>query len=342
MREQLIGYLLGALEADEQAAVEQQLRSDQQLRDELEVVRKLLEPLQLDPGHSTSDLTENEPPIDLVSKTLNYVDSQAEHLQQPDPIAPSAWNSEHELASGRSGRHWSLVDLSVAASVFLAASVLFLPALSQSRAGARLLGCENNLQRIHNSLAHYAEANEGFFPKVPATGKLAVAGIYAPILTEGSFLTEPASVICPDSQQAEYRDLVIPGVQQVNQSSGTTLVRLYRTMGGSYAYPLGFVDARGIHRAIRNQQRHNFALMADAPGTGNDSGANHGGMGQNVLCEDGSVRFLKHPYLVPGHDHIYLNDANQVDAGLHQDDSVLASSWVHPHVQTISFKIISK
>ena len=59
---------------------------------------------------------------------------------------------------------WSLADLTVAGGVFLAISMLFLPALRQSRDAARRTGCADNLRQIGTMLISYSEQNGGFFP----------------------------------------------------------------------------------------------------------------------------------------------------------------------------------
>ena len=46
MREELIGYLLGALDAEEQARVEEALRGNEELQHELELLAESLEPLE--------------------------------------------------------------------------------------------------------------------------------------------------------------------------------------------------------------------------------------------------------------------------------------------------------
>jgi len=64
MREQLLGYLLGALEPHEHAEVAAKLAADENWRRELDLLAKSLAPLE-DEHH--------EPPADLAKKTCNYV-----------------------------------------------------------------------------------------------------------------------------------------------------------------------------------------------------------------------------------------------------------------------------
>ena len=60
------------------------------------------------------------------------------------------------------------------------------------------------------------------------------------------------------------------------------------------------------------------------------SSFNHGRSGQNVLFEDGHVKFLTKCTDEGCPDHIYLNDDGQPTAGVHRDDAVIGSSSAHP------------
>lgn len=106
MRENLIGYLLDALEPSEQALVEAHLSRDPQLKQELELLSRGLKPLAADRGDFA-------PPIGLATRTNQFVAVQTK-VALPPPVTsvPS---------------RWSMADLAVAAGVFLAATLLFGP-----------------------------------------------------------------------------------------------------------------------------------------------------------------------------------------------------------------------
>ena len=70
MREELVGYLLDALDADERATVEQRLRQDSQLQHELELLHESLEPLRADEGSF-------DPPQGLAARTCAFVVRQS-------------------------------------------------------------------------------------------------------------------------------------------------------------------------------------------------------------------------------------------------------------------------
>jgi len=73
MRDQLVGYLLGALDAAEQAAIEAALETDLSLRSDLERLSAALPPL-------ASDRDPYEPPAGLADRTVRFVESFAGRL----------------------------------------------------------------------------------------------------------------------------------------------------------------------------------------------------------------------------------------------------------------------
>src|SRR5690606_1768859 len=101
---------------------------------------------------------------------------------------------------------WSMADLVVAAGVFLAATMLFWPALNQSRYAARVRTCQNNLRQIGMALTSYSEKYPGQFPAVEMNHRLNRGGVYALMLRQRGLLPESRVVICPSSERAEEKD----------------------------------------------------------------------------------------------------------------------------------------
>ena len=307
MREQLLGYLLGALEPAEQQAVESCLEQDPELRRELEALREKLLPLaDIDDG-------EPEPPPCLASRTCRFV------MSRMGPVAGQfASNSQ-----------WRMQDIVVAAGIFVAAGMLLFPAVLNSRTQAQLRACEKNLLSLGRSLAQYSQLHDGRFPRVPRSGKLAVAGMYAPTL-QAAGLLDPREVICPargNCSAAEYR---IPSVAEVETAEGDQLRDLQSRMGGSYCYAFGYVE-NGRYIGPRNRARATYAVMSDAT-------EQHPALrscepecrGQNVLFEDGHVSFLTTCRLSGSSDHIFQNAMGMIGAGIGPDDAVVAPSGASP------------
>ena len=323
MREHLLGYLLGALEPTEHEQVEARLLEDPALQADLERLQSKVAPL-------AADEEEFEPPAGLAARTCNFVAARA----TAKPSGRTAVLAPGDAPPGGSwlapGGNWRLQDLLVAGGICIAASLLVFPAISHSQFNARLTACQNNLREIGSALGRYSQVHNGYFPLVPQQGRLAVAGIYAPTLREARMLEENSHLICPASPLARDEDFTLPTLDEVRAAKLEELAQLYRRMGGSYGYTLGYVSD-GVYHGHRNRGRSNFALMADAPDDDTAGrSANHGSCGQNVLFEDMHVSFLKSCRLTECDDHIYMNDQGLVGAGIGPDDAVIGRSPARP------------
>lgn len=317
MHEQLLGYLLDALEPDERQALEQRLQDDPQLQDELRCLRASLQCLDHD-DH------EPEPPPGLAERTCQHVFARIGPA--PGQFAATAY--------------WRLQDVVVAGVVLTAAVMVLFPAVAQSRYQAQLRGCQANLARLGQALADYSSRHQGFFPEVPERGNLAVAGVYGPRLIEAGFL-QARDLICPASELAAQSNRPWPSIAGLQAAMGPELRQLQALAGGSYGYSFGY-RADGRYCRQRNQQRAHFAVMADAPAPqfsrathsvldlSAAASLNHGAQSQHVLFEDGHVQtFATHCTTASG-DHIFTNHQGHVGAGIGPDDAVIATSAASP------------
>lgn len=311
MRENLLGYLLEALEPSERDEVEHSLENDPRLRHELELLDRSLEPLRGEKAYY-------DPPVGLARRTCEFVVSQAAVMLAPPPVE-----------AGRS--RWSTPDYVTAAGIFIAASMLFFPALNHSRYSARLAGCQNNLRQVGAALTNYANRHGGYFPPVETQGNLAFAGIQAPRLVQDQYLDAKA-LVCPWSVGSRDRAFRVPLVSEIEAANGDDLATYRREVAGDYGFPLGYVDENGRYHTQKNQGRANFALVADAPELNcqDRSSQNHAGSGQNVLFEAGNVRHLLKCKLEGCKDNIFANDRDELGPGAHSNDAVIVPSWVSP------------
>jgi hypothetical protein len=334
-QEQLLGHLLGALDDAEEKSVEGRLETDADFRRELEEARRLLEPLEAARERFT-------PPPGLAARTCAFVAAEIERGETAGrgdgtpsadrkPVLPALppMTPEASPPSWVSQIGWA--DVAMAVTVFLAAGLLTIPAIQIGRFDARKVACQDNLRRLGTAMHHYSQNHEGYFPYVPPTGNLATAGIYAPVLLGDQYLTEPSRVVCPDSALAADADFHVPSVEEIRLADHASLAALRQRMGGSYGYSLGHLDG-DRYEGTRDLGRANFALMADAPNLARPDlqTDNHGGKGQNILLEDGAVRFVSSPKPADLFDDFYHNDRGEVAAGLHRDDSVIGSSATPP------------
>jgi hypothetical protein len=326
-REQLLGYLLGALEDGEQADIEHILTNDTKLQRETAVLNRALSPLD-------ASRREFAPPPGLAAQTCAFV-TEAQPVEtrpvETRPAGHAPMMHPVDASPCRPSRvRWQ--DSIMAIGIMIAAGGLLFPALQDSREQARLMSCQNNLREIGTSLASYSDNHHGYFPKVPQRGNLAAAGIYAPRLLKDGYLSNIHQVVCPGSALADEKEFSIPTIDELQATSDPGLLdAMHGRMGGSYGYSLGHVKD-GVYQHTKNLHRPNFAIMADSPSQTcpTHQSCNHGGKGQNVLFEDGHVKFLPTTRPLGLADDVFTNDDGQVAAGIHPDDSVIGSSPTAP------------
>ncbi|HUG70084.1 MAG TPA: hypothetical protein VMM76_20205 [Pirellulaceae bacterium] len=325
IQEQLLGYLLDALDDAERTEIEQQLAANPELHDELESLALALEPL-------AETYEEFEPPARLAERTCSLIAACTSVTPAGKGLHPAT------RAECRGRNRWPVADVVVMAGICLAGAMLFFPAISQSRYAARLQACQNNLRELGIALVDFSEkAGRGHFPEVPTEGNRAVAGIYAPVLLDAGYLTDENIIICPSSTLAQREaDWALPSLDEIDQASGRELVLIQQSIGGSYGYNLGVV-VNGRHRAPRNLGRPQFAMMSDAPSSqiAGQRGTNHGGRGTNLLYEDGHIRYVVEPSAES--DDPFVNRLGWREAGLDNDDSVVAPSGTPPFVTSVSY-----
>ncbi|MBI3463106.1 MAG: hypothetical protein HY000_08625 [Planctomycetes bacterium] len=310
MRQHLIGYLLDALDGDEREQVEAMLRSEPTLARDLQLLKLCFHPLEADRGHY-------EASPGLAGRTCRFV--AARQTARAATVVSGTTSS------------WRWQDLLVAAGIFVAASLLFFPAVSQSRHLAQRAGCESNLRQVGVALTQYSEVNRDHFPQIPQHGPLGVAGIYAPVLVEMGFLDDSRWLVCPASTLAGRGSFTVPTQAQLLRATREERQRLYRELGGSYGFPLGYL-ADGAYHGVKNLRRSTYALVSDTPELADTDhcSPNHGRCGQNVLWEDGHVSFLRTCTNEPAKDHIFANQEGKVAPGIGPDDAVIGPSHVAP------------
>ncbi len=336
LQQQLLGHLLGALDDDEAKSVADRLKSDPQFRQELDRLQRQVAPLEA--------AREQFPvPPGLAERACAFVAAaidQADPVPEPEPRAddrpvPRSKSARMPMTPETNSPSWisriRWADVVMALSVFCVAAFLTIPAIQAARFNARKAACQDNLRQLGMAMNQYSDNNQGYFPFVPPEGKLAAAGIYAPVLARDGYLTEPERLVCPDSPLADKDGFRIPPVEEIQAAGREELADLRRRMGGSYGYSLGHMEGER-YSGTKNLGRSSFALMADAPGLARSrlQTDNHGGKGQNVLFEDGSLRFVATPKPNDLFDDFFRNDNGEIAAGLHRADSVIGSSATPP------------
>jgi len=342
-REHLLGYLLGALEPADMEAVERELENNPQLRKDLATIEAALHPIGF--PERDDDASLESPPPGLASRACEFVDDAKQDVVPrglpssvtasnvtPAKVTPAKVAAAMSQDAGSGGRRVRWADAVVVASVALAAVALLFPAIWSSRQQAQVTACQNNLRQIGVALAEYAgRSPDGRIPAVPIRGNRSTAGIYAALLQDQQLLEESQYLVCPSSDLAEHAlTFRIPTLGEIDRAAGEALVRLQRTMGGSYGYNLGYVED-GQHKAPKHEGRAHYALMSDAPATFRPQRQtkNHAGCGQNILYEDNSVKWVVN-VSDDLSDDPYLNRSGLVAAGLDCSDVVVAESLAKP------------
>ena len=343
MREQLLGYLMGALDEAEQAEVRAAIESDARLAAECARLEQAIAPLAEDDAWL-------DPPSRLAERTIAHVEAQPPAVgrrfnwkaveESPQLVQPASLSQAVDAHTSQP-RRWTLADAIVAAGICAAAAILLFPAIASSRQQAAVLHCQNNLRQIGHALVDFSRHNQGNFPLVAATGNMGVAGSYAPLLKEAGLIEQDSTFVCPSSALAnDSGDFRIPDQAELMELDGKPLQLAQRKLGGSYGYAFGHLDENNQYRANVNRSRPRFAILSDAPSLHLEHrrSANHGGGGQNVLFEDNHVEYLKRCCASEElGDNVFLSDRGLVEAGRHYNDAVIGDSSSRPIVSRDSF-----
>lgn len=374
LREDLLGYLLGALEPEDHRRVDRALSENEQLRDELTALRQQMVPLAHLDELARKEATQPAEafPAGLARRTCEWVARQSRSEQpsrseRASHAAPLATLESSLDEDGRvtvaaratldrrttEGRRmtdvsrqrkfgvgaWTLADYVVASTVAILVMGMIAPALLASRNQSRLLACQNNLRRVGTGLYNYAENHEDRFIGLKQNGPLNVAGSYAPVLLENGYVDSQNLFFCSAATNEGLHDsLEIPTLDSLNRAyreNNERLAELQAIMGGSYGYTLGYWED-GSYVCPVNLGRSFRVIMADAPNYGleNNASANHGGTGQNLLFEDGSIQFARKASIGFPADSIFENRNGLIAAGTDVNDSVIgssnASAWISP------------
>jgi len=355
MHEDLIGYLLGALEPHEMRRVAQWLEDDPKARLELESLERSLRPLEeaYEPPES--------PPPDLIARTLaalppmpspdanGLASSMSEAQKTADPV-DSGSSEIVELPKldpsleNAGGRGYGWTDWLGAAAAAVVMLTVIIPALAAGRLEARKTACQDHLRQFGTAITQYvSHSPQERMPAVAEKGREAFAGVFMIRLNEAGLLTDTDLRWCPSLDQPQSKDAAltdlatVPSLDDLHDAPVDRLKQIQQYAGGQYAYNLGVIEEDRL-KSPRFEARSSFAIMSDAPLPGITGTTQHGkvvghhGTGINVLYEDGRVRFIPLAALETMPDHPLLNHRGEVEAGVSVDDATLAPSWRPPFV----------
>ncbi len=326
-REQLLGYLLGALDAAESRQVEAELDKSPALRVEMARIQELLSRLGMD-----EEPEEFEPPQGLAKRTCDFVAAHADEAT----VAQAALASPVRLSpagppQGDGGRGYTFTDMLVACSVLLTFGALLFPSINNMRLQAQRATCQYRLVQTGAALWEYAQLQPDHrYPWIPESGNFAVAGNVPFTVRNAGLAPDDRNFFCPSAEQQGCDGPArMPCEVEVRSATGSKLRSYQKQMGGTFAYSMGYVHGGRLLASILGA-REDFALVADAPG--DLTRPAHDGTGLNVLYEDGHIRFLPNLRLRGSGvgDDPFRNRKGYLGAGLDANDSALGASDAHP------------
>ena len=288
--QQLLGHLLGALDDEEQAWVDQRLEHDEPCRWEFTLWRRRLSPLE-------AMRPDFDPPRGLAARTCRMVaaygaaparSAMPRMAMSPDPTVPGTVSLF--------GWH-DVVALGV---LLLTAVALLLPAIDASRFQTAVASCQDNLRQFGVAMTQYSHRHGEAMTQLADEGKLTTAGIAAADLLGDTVASVAERNLCPETwlaAQGATRVLSSPpdGVGVVPPIPGTSAPGHFFTSTSndwSGMWRDGTTDGHGSRLPAT------LALFADDPSADLPGRrlVGHGGRGRNLFFRDGRVRFV--PYSI--------------------------------------------
>ena len=327
IREQLLGFLLESLEPRERLEVEEALRNDPALREELARLRKSLKPLSAAP-------LDVDPPENLVEDTCQYVAQQGAELVESQASYQLA--SSLEPASSR----WSMADFAVAAGVFLSATLLLFPAVQHSRALARRTQCQDNLRQVGIALDEYSQRHDGYVPKIHRTGPLAFTGAFVLQLLDSGCTVEVQKFQCASLQSRRQSGCVkFPTSSSFRTANDIERQKQLDAIADVYASNMGYYK-NGGYCYVKLTRSAALPLLCDLPDKAHPMTGSriHGVPGQNVLFADGRSDFVTICVDRRTGDNLFMNNFHEVAGGQDGDDTVMGppiSLWVSQRVEQL-------
>jgi prepilin-type processing-associated H-X9-DG protein len=343
--ETLLGYLLGGLPDEEIARVSHALQASESLRQRLNDLKVLLEPLQ-----ASEEVF--EPRADLVGDTLSQVAEQENESKVVRADSPAK-----EL-SDRKSFDWSEVPVPTRIAwmdslVTITAGIIFLsillPTVWHWREAARQFACAENLRNVGFGLLSYVNFSPSReIPPIDTIGPKAFAGMYAIHLKDRGLLESSRWVHCPSNPSISLQGY-IPTSEQFLAATPEQQHVLSYVVGGNYAYNLGvWID--GKYRTPRLDAPVRFAVLGDMWPSNNgvveefrEPPMLHGDRAANMLYSDGSIRLIRllsHSdtgFFSPASiDNPFLNREMEQGVGIGIQDACVAPSYWRPEVSVDS------
>ncbi len=308
--QQLLGYLLGALDDEEQEWLDARLERDPRCREALTRWRQRLAPL-------SALRPEFEPPPGLAWRTCRLVAVQGPVRPSAAPRRADCMTPDYSVPGRRGLAAWP--DLIAVGVVLAVTFTLVLPAIDGSRMLSRVASCQNGLQQFGLALEQYGHTHRDALSRLAGGGRLTTAGLFASELLKQGAAAANDRPPCPDAWLAAQgingwlslrpRTHEIDGpegpesaraepffaVESLPRRDGSPLTeqRSENDIDSTVTdWPGTWRD--GTTDGPRLAPLATAALLADAPSVDLPGQVfeSHGGQGRNLFFEDGHVDFV--------------------------------------------------
>jgi type II secretory pathway pseudopilin PulG len=254
-----------------------------------------------------------------------------------------------QMNAGKRTSAFTLVELLVVIGLIALLIAILIPVLNSVREKSNRIKCASNLRQIGQAQFAYSVDSKGQYPRAYATGSGQPVYFflfpdswppesYANDVTAGIFLMVRSKILsvdvflCPSS--TEKRDVVMAGAKEIPPTERSNFSD-QKPFSWSVSYcfanqysPLASADypeetkfrhspsapAENAIAADRNDARDRWrSTNPSAPKSDMEAmnSRNHGGKGQNVLFNDGSVRWCDNPFVGYNRDNIYTRAGPQ-------------------------------
>ncbi len=246
-----------------------------------------------------------EVPADIAARTMARIHQRRVALPAAGGGGTfrTAGHRKSRWRIGWNERKMELAAMLVAASLVMA---VLIAGIGRARQHAARTLCAANLTNIAAGVREYAAANSGFLPSVTPVvaadwlpGPGGRSGV--PSLTRDGNAANIAPLLEGGARYVSWGELICPITEHAADIRGH-----FRKISYSYIDELGKWHHRfgwGGHVVIFADANPLFARRAAVDPEENSF--NHNEAGENILCDDGSVRWVASPLVGPAHDNIY-------------------------------------
>jgi len=329
-REQLMDYLLDALNKSERDLVQARLRQDPAFRRELASAR--LQVAQIQAARRPF-----APPPGLAQRTCDFVFAQARRLQAE--VAKRWAMTPYSSIPGWAGRvRW--IDMAVTATILVMAALIVLPAVRVGRLQARLASCEADLREVSLALAGYQQGRNAQPTEVSSEGRLANASFYGPVLVRNGFLASPRRLNNSELLLVNNRRLRVPTVEDLQLACERQAARLRVRYHAGGSYPCNFGPPDRIVLVPAKNLPQPVAVLP-ANNSPADLAPEHQQLDrhepdQSVAFDQGGVNLVPATPASPAED-IFANDYHLVSSEIPIDDAVIGGS-ASPQIFEVNFR----